>query len=232
MRGLRASQGFTLVEVILALGIFAIIAGAIFVAVQAVSSASAVLGVEQLRARKTDALLSWMRQGFRGVPARGELILRTRDTGAGGRAVELIIRRAPGAFGLGEPDALGGDLVLGALPDGRGGATLHVARFPGSWSLQELSRNLRPEDWIPLYEDIRTLRWTFWVPEEQRFIEEWPEGRGRPELLRLQMTLASAEEIEAVFHLPNLVFRGGEAVAPDDSEDSEAENDPPAPPAP
>lgn len=206
--GRPKKQGFTLVEVILALGIFAVLAGAIFTAVQAVSNASAVLGVEQMRARKTDALLSWMRKGFRGLPARSEVILRTRDAGAGGRAVELVIRRAPGAFGLGEFDAVGADLVLGALPDGRGGATLHVARFPGAWTMEELSRNLRQEDWVPLFEGIRTLRWTFWSPEEERFLEEWPEGRGRPVLIRLQMTLESGEEVEAVFRPPNLVFRG------------------------
>jgi prepilin-type N-terminal cleavage/methylation domain-containing protein len=222
-RSFRGRRGFTLVEVILALGIFAVLAGAIFAAVQAVSNASAILGVEQLRARKTDALLSWMRQGFRALPARAEVVLRTRDSGAGGLAVELIIRRAPGAFGLGEFDAAGADLVLGAIPDGRGGATLQVARFPGTWTLDELSRNLRREDWLPLFEGIRTLRWSFWSPEEKRFFEEWPEGSGRPVLVRLQMTLASGEEIEAVFRPPNLVFRG-EGGADNDPDPSPGDN--------
>jgi prepilin-type N-terminal cleavage/methylation domain-containing protein len=217
-------RGFTLVEVILALGIFAVLAGAIFFSVQAVSNASAVLGVEQLRARKTDALLTWMRRGFRGMSARSEVVLRTRDAGAGGRAVELIIRQAPGAFTLGEFDALGSDLVLGALPDGRGGATLHVARFPGSWTLDELSRNLRQEDWLPLFEGIRMLRWTFWDPEQNQFLEEWPEGRGRPVLVRLEMTLESGEEIDAVFRPPNLVFRG-DTSGLGDREDGAGEND-------
>lgn len=204
-RGLR---GFTLVEMILALGIFVLLAGAIFASVQAVTTASAVLGEEQVRARRLDAFLSWCRQGFRNLPARAEVLLRTRDTGAAGLAVDLLIRRAPGAFSLGEFDAQGPDLVLSALPDGRGGATLSVARYPGSWNLNEITQNLREEDWVPLLRDIRLLRWTFWDAVQEQFVEQWPEGRPRPELMRLELTLQTGEEYVAVFRLPPLEFRG------------------------
>jgi len=204
----RGRGGFTLIEVILALGIFSLLAGALFFSVQAVTTANAVLGQEQMRARKVDAFLNWCRRGFRNLGPRSEIILRTRETGAAGLAVDLVIRRAPGAFSLGEFDAIGPDLVLSAIPDGKGSATLSVARFPGSWSLTESSERLRPEDWLPLLEGIRLLRWSFWNPPEQMFQDEWPEGRPLPEMMRLVMTLESGEEIEAVFRPPRLVSRG------------------------
>lgn len=216
MKGKR-KRGFTLVEMVLALTIFALLAGAVFSSVQAVTSASVVLGEEQVRARRLDAFLGWCRRGFRNLPARAEVVLRTRETGSAGLAVDLLIRRAPGAFALGEFDALGPDMVLSALPDGRGGATLSVARFPGSWRIEEISENLRPEDWVPLLRDVRLLRWTFWDPGQEEFVEQWPEGRPRPELIRLQMTLQTGEEYDAVFRPPRLEYRGdfsGDGDAP------------------
>jgi hypothetical protein len=193
---------------VLALSIFALLAGAVFTSVQAVTSASAVLAEEQVRARRLDAFLGWCRRGFRNLPARAQIILRTRETGSAGLAVDLLIRRAPGAFALGEFDALGPDLVISALPDGRGGATLSVARYPGSWSTNDIAKNLQPDDWVPLLEEIRLLRWTFWDPGQEEFVEQWPDGRPKPELIRLQMTLQTGEEYDAVFRPPRLVFRG------------------------
>ena len=208
-----------MIEVILALAIFSMLCGAVFFSVQAVGNASAVLGVEQMRARKIDAFLSWCRRGFRGVTARSEILLRSRDTGAAGLAVELVIRKAPGAFSLGEFDAGGSDLILAAIPDGRGSATISIVRFPGSMSLEEAAKQIQKEDWLPLLEGVKLLRWSFWSPQEEKFLEEWQDERSLPRMLRLQMTLDSGEEIETVFRLPKLVARGESAA--DDSEGSQ-----------
>jgi len=224
MRLRSPSRAFTLIEVILALGIFSLLAGALFFSVQAVTTASAVLGHEQMRSRKVDAFLNWCRRGFRNLGPRSEIILRTRETGAAGLAVEIIIRRAPGAFSLGEFDAVGGDLILAAIPDGRGGATVSVARFPGTWTLQESAEKLQAADWLPLLEGVRLLRWSFWNSLEEIFQEEWPEGRPLPELLRLEMTLDSGEEIEAVFRPPRLEKRG-EPSEIDDGEVTETQRE-------
>lgn len=201
-------RGFSLVEMILALGIFALLAGAVFISVQAITTASVTLAEEQMRARRMDAFLTWCRRGFRAVPPRALLILRTRDTGPAGLAVELILRRSPGAFSLGEWDARGPDLVLAALPDGKGTATLAIARFPGAWSLDDLGKNLRDQDWLPLLEGIRTLRWSFWDPVAAQFVEQWPPDTPLPELVRLQMRMATGEEVDSVFRIPRLTFRG------------------------
>lgn len=219
----RGCRGFTLVEMILALGIFALLAGAVFSSVQAVTSASAVLAEEQVRARRVDAFMGWCRRGFRSLPARAEVVLRTRETGGAGLAVDLLVRRAPGAFALGEFDARGPDIVLSALPDGRGGASLAVARFPGNWAVEEVADKLGKEDWVPLLQGVRRLSWTFWDPGQRVFVEQWPVGQRTPELIRLQMSLETGEELDAVFRTPRLEFRGdfsGDGEVPEDSEGS------------
>lgn len=220
----RPRAAFTLIEIMLALAIFAVLAGAVFMSVQAVSNASAMLGVEQMRARKIDAFLSWCRRGFRSVSSRSEMTLRTRETGSAGLAVELILRRAPGAFPLGEADAAGGDLILAAIPDGRGTAVFSIARFPGTWSLEDTEKQLKPEDWFPLLEGIRTLQWGFWDNTSAEFVDMLPEGSPLPELVRLRMSLETGEEIEAVFRPPKLTPRG-EWQRSDEAEDGE--NQPP-----
>lgn len=201
-------HGFTLVEIIVALGIFSLLAGAIFFSVEAVTRASGVLTLEQVRSRKIDAFLQWCRRGFRALNARSEILLQTREYGSAGLAVDLIIRKAPGAFSLGDFDSRGPDLTISAVPDGRGGAEVCVARISSEPDLQKCFEQLRSEDWVKLLEDVRLLRWSFWIPEEEKFAEQWPAGRGLPRMLRLQMTLRSGEEIEAVFRTPRLVARG------------------------
>lgn len=210
----RCRSGFTLVEVILAMLIFSLLAGAVFVSVSAVSNASAVLGVEQMNHRKLDAFVRWCRQGFQNISGQSELFLRTRDAGAAGRAVELVLRRAPGAFPLGEFDARGSDILLGAIPDGRGGAVFSVARLPGGLSGDAFDQELARAEWFPVLEGIRTLRWEFWNPAEEAFIEEWPEGRGLPERIRLRISLQDGNEVEATFRLPRLSNPGANPVVP------------------
>jgi prepilin-type N-terminal cleavage/methylation domain-containing protein len=207
-------RAFTLVEVILAMLIFSLLAGAVFMSVSAVSNASAILGTEQMNHRKLDALVRWCRRGFANLSSQSEIFLRTRDAGAAGRAVELIIRRAPGAFSLGEFDARGSDILLSAMPDGRGGAAFSLARLPGGLSGSDFDQALAEAEWFPILEGIRTLRWEFWNPTEQRFEEEWPEGRPLPELIRLQLTLVDGNEIGATFRLPRLTQPAVNPAAP------------------
>lgn len=200
----RERSGFTLVEVILAMLIFSLLAGAVFLSVSAVSNASAVLGVEQMNHRKLDAFVRWCRRGFSNLTGQSELFLRTRDAGAAGMAVELGLRRSPGAFSLGEFDARGSDVLLSAVPDGRGGAVFSVARLPGGLVGDDFDRALGEAEWFPVLDGIRTLRWSFWNPLENRFVEEWEEGRGMPEMIRLALTLLDGNETEAVFRIPRL----------------------------
>jgi prepilin-type N-terminal cleavage/methylation domain-containing protein len=203
---LRFRRGaFTLVEVLIALAIFAMLAGAIFISVSAVTKASGTLAVEQIQTRKLDAFISWCRKGFRNLSASSRVFVRTRDSGAAGRAVELILRNAPGAFSIGELDALGSDLVLSAVPDGKGAAVFSIARVPGGKSFLDFDRELARAEWLPVLDGIKTLRWTFWNPVDQKFVEEWQEGQGLPEMIRLDITLATGESLGATFRLPRLV---------------------------
>ena len=198
------ARGFTLIEVLLALTIFAMLGGAVFFSVRAVSEAAAILGREQMQARKEDAFLAWCRRGFRNLSPESQIVLRTRDGGAAGLALELLILRAPGAFSLGEYDARGGDVALAAIPDGRGGATFSLARFSGRLGLDESAKFLARTEWVPLLENIRTLRWTFWSPLEGRFVEQWEDGQGVPELIRVEMTMPGGDLVNGIFRTQHL----------------------------
>jgi hypothetical protein len=81
---------------------------------------------------------------------------------------------------------------------------------------------------LPLLEGVKLLRWSFWNPAEENFQDEWPEGRPLPEIFRLNMTLDTGEEIDAIFRPQRLVNRGDPSGLSDDDEvPQNEENSPP-----
>lgn len=211
--------GFTLVEVILALLIFSFLVGAIFMSVSAVTNASAMLGDEQMRARKIDAFVRWVRSGFLNLSAASRIEIRTRDTGAAGLAIDLLIRDAPGCFPLGQFDAMGSDVILSTIPDGRGGAEFSLARLPSGLEEAEFDRAVEDAVWFPVMEGIRTLRWGFLNPATGEFEETWDRPEETPDIINLAITLATGEVVDSYFYLPRLAessagFGGGRPSPP------------------
>lgn len=204
MKPARRSGGFTLVEVVLALMIFSFLVGAIFMSVAAVTNASAMLGDEQMRARKVDAFVRWVRSGFLNLSGDSSIEIQTRDTGAAGLAIDLVVRQAPGCFGLGEYDAVGGDVVLSTIPDGRGGADFSLARLPGGLEEAEFDRAIEDANWFPVMQGIRTLQWAFLNPVTGEFDETWDRPNETPEMIRLSFELVSGEALETLFFIPRL----------------------------
>ena len=228
----HSRSAFTLVEILIALAIFSMLAGAIFISVTSVTTAGGALAVEQMQVRKLDAFVSWCRKGFRNLSARSEVIVRTRDSGASGRAVDLVLRNAPGAFSIGEFDALGGDLILSAVPDGKGTAVFSMARIPGGTGSLEIDRELSQAEWLPVLDGIKTLRWSFWNPTDQKFVEEWQEGQRPPEMIRLELALASGESLAATFRLPRIEEPRAEGESGRNPDGNPDENPGPNPPGP
>lgn len=202
MSGNIRRAGFTLIEVMLAVAIFLILVGAVFFSVGVATRAAAELGEEQIGARRVDAFLRYCRTGFANLPSTADLQLRARDAGRLGRIVEIVITGAPGAFSAGSTDAMGPHLILAALPDGRGHATMSITRYPGRLSGRELEHHLSRADWQPLLDEIEKLQWLFWSDLEGDFVETWEPGQGLPSMVTLNFRQAGHAEISATFRIP------------------------------
>ncbi len=201
---LRASAAFTLFEVVLALGIFALLAGAIYGISRAALEAARTTMDEQIAVRRLDSFLRITRQTFSNLPSEGSVFLRISQAG-GASVPELVFEGAPRVFGL--PSLAGGSLVLAARPRADGTRTLSLLRVPSGLNPREVDELWRSARWLPLLPKVERVRWTFLSGGEWR--EEWPQGAGRPLAVRLQMesTEMPGTPIDVQFWIPSLVAR-------------------------
>jgi len=203
-RSLYQRRGFTLFEIIMALSIFVFLAGGVYLAVSVSVQSSAELTATQLETRRLSAFVRFLREGFASLPTEAEFHLKSVDQGRLGRGVELLIRNAPGAFETGALASSGSGVVLATRPDGRGKSRFAITRFPSSMDEGDRERFLEKAKWLPILEDVETLRWRFWDKTFQEFVETWDQPAQRPELIELTFQTAAVPETVCLFRLPGV----------------------------
>lgn len=213
MKSHRSKAGaFTLFEVVLALGIFVLLSGAIYGISRAALEAARTTMDEQITVRRVDSFLRVALQTFANLPSEGAVFLRMAQGGGGAPVPELVFEGAPRVFGL--PSLAGGSLVLAARPRADGTRTLSLLRVPAGLNPRELDELWRSARWLPLVPGVERVRWTFFSGGEWR--EEWPQGAGRPLAVRLQMESAGmpGTPIDVQFWIPQLAARPPSPPAP------------------
>lgn len=200
------SAAFTLIEVILALGIFALLAGGIFAAVSATTRSTALLTRDLSEMRIADAFIDFCRMGFANAGGAEKITVTTRTTDGSGRIVEMTVRDAPDAFNTGLADVMGSCVSLAALPDGAGTATLSMTRYAAELDGMEVNRYLESEAvWIPLVEGVAKLRWQFLDAVSGKFEEDWTAAPSEIPAVMLEMTLADGSQTSAIFRIPRVI---------------------------
>lgn len=198
MPGKRA-KGFTLFEIILAASIFVLLAGAVYYCVEAGVRSATTLADRQIAIRTQDAFEEFLRDGFINLAPEADMSLQTRNLGERGRSVDLVIRRASGGFSTGFLEADGCGVVLSALPDGKGKATISMLRFPDNISTADLAARMEGKDWLPLLHDVDGVRWRFREAQRRDFVEDWT--RGKPVLMELTYSILGESRV-TMFRIP------------------------------
>lgn len=187
------SRAFTLFELILALAILMLISGGVFSLTGAAMETAKTAREEQTASRRLEAFLRVARETFHNLDAKGSVFLQM-SRGGSAPVPELVFKDASGAFGNGSLNRAA--LVLAALPEAGGTRAFALRRVSG-----EGVGAARETPWTPLMSGVERVLWTFY--SEGNWSEEWPAGRGRPELVRLNFTWRDfPEPIEAIFWLP------------------------------
>lgn len=192
--------GFTLIEVVVSMGILALLAASVYAIVRSAISASQTAMDQQLQLRRVDAFLRVTRDAFLNLPAEGTVTYEV-GKGAGGQSEQrLTLGKARGLFGI--PSLGGGSLVLAARPRSDGTRTITMLRIPPNTSPLELEQALTAPG-IPLLPGVIKPRWSFFA--NGSWNEEWPDGSPRPELVRLQFEMQELPDpVEAIFYVPNV----------------------------
>ena len=207
---LRKTGAFTLLEVVLSMGILALLAASVYAIVNSSIGASRAAMDEQLTLRRLDAFLRVTRDAFLNLPATGTVTLESGKSRGGDAEQRLILGRAQGLFGL--PSLAGGSLVLSSRPKADGTRTITLLRIPANASDREREQALAAPG-ISLLPKVRKPRWSFF--QEGNWKEEWPAGNPRPSLVRLQMEVEELPDgVEAIFYLPTLATQQPPAKQP------------------
>ena len=195
-------EGFTLFEVIMALMILGLLSGAVYSISSAALEASKSVMTEQTSARRLEAFLRITREAFLNLPADAALSLRISKSSSGAPVPELVFAETSGTFGV--PSLGGGSLILAARPRADGSRTFSILRVPGKIDASAMDRLIAKGDWISLLPGVNRVAWFFFNGNE--WVEEWPQGAGRPQLVRLQFSYdpMGATPIEVQFWIPPL----------------------------
>jgi len=200
-------RAFTLLEVILALGILAMLSGAVYSIASAATEATRATLDQQAAVRRLGSFVRVTRDAFLNLPREGRIQLRITRSQSGAPVPEIVFEEAAGVFGI--PSLGGGSLVLAARPRADGSRTMSILRVPRGVQGAELERLAAGGGWVPLLPRVERVKWTFLTNGEWR--EEWPEGAGRPSAVRLQMDYLDlpGKMVDSQFWIPPLT-----AVAP------------------
>ncbi len=195
-------MGFTLIEVLVSVAIFIMLAGGIFSAVQVAVTASSEVSTAQLATARTDAFQRFVRVLFLNLPPDASLDLRIRQEAGRGDVVEMLLWPAPEIADFGGPGQRSDGLALAARPDGDGAFTISVANFDSSEDDARRDARLAESDWLPILPEVRTLRWRFGQANGTPLVETWKPEQGRPSMIDLELTRLDGSVLPLQFWLP------------------------------
>jgi len=181
MTSRRAIQGFSLFEVILALMILGLLSGAVYSITSAALESTKATMSEQRGARRLESFVRITRDAFLNLPSDASVFLRIAKSNTGAPMPEMVFADTSGTFGVASLG--GGSMILSARPRADGTRAFSILRVPANVLGMDYDRLVEQGGWIPLLPGVEKVAWTFF--QQGEWIEEWPEGAGRPQLVRL-----------------------------------------------
>ena len=190
--------GFTLLEVILSMGILALLSASVYAIVSASIGSSRTAMEEQLAVRRLDSFLRVARDTFLNLPPQSTVAYVIGKAAGGQPEPRLLLTQVQGILGM--PSLAGGTAVLAARPRSDGTRTITLLRIPPHATEQEQEAALSSTG-IQLLPKIRNPRWSFFQGGAWR--QEWPTGSPRPELIMFEGDLDGLPDpVEAIFYVP------------------------------
>jgi prepilin-type N-terminal cleavage/methylation domain-containing protein len=229
----RISQGFTLIEVVIALTILAMMTGTLFAIIQGSVRAAAQIELLQRENDSINRLLDVLRKTFSTLPSAATVTLELIDENAS-EAQELTITGAPNTFGFGPQPISYSPTIIALRPDLQGRTDeAGTALFDLSISRTDLipqtddnemaigkeldgvlAQDEQGRNWMPLLPQVATLKWRFYKLSDETWYEEWSENAW-PDLIEIQLLMHDrVNPIRMVFSLPTLNLTTGTNTLP------------------
>jgi prepilin-type N-terminal cleavage/methylation domain-containing protein len=218
------NQGFTLLEVMVAMGILALVAGSVYGVLRATIQMTAGMEDARIRQQQVDGLLELCRKTFRMMPAQAiwEGRLRRQD---GKVYPEIILRKAPEMLAWDQVTDFDAVSVLGVRPQVGGLVSISLLRIsPAGNPVADPVSAAQAADWVALVTDLSKVEWRYYDPRSDLWLDELPAGGLRPAAVELKVWFPEkAEPLVVVFWV---VPMANEVAVTIEKADKEKEKEP------
>jgi prepilin-type N-terminal cleavage/methylation domain-containing protein len=211
---IRHGGGFTMMEMIIAMGVFALLMAGIFAIAKSSMELSSDLASNQERSMMRQNLIDYLRRSFRSLPGNAEIRLQNRSVG-GTYIPSLTIVNGGSSFSPGEavaPDT-GLELTAEQRPGGYLRVQLRVLDDQQTLALRS-GQNVRPsknEAVLTLMDRVSQFEWKLYDVQTQRWENVWKEAR-RPLMAEMVVQLDDGLPMRAVFWIPPVIPAQNPAV--------------------
>jgi prepilin-type N-terminal cleavage/methylation domain-containing protein len=205
--GMPSREGFTLLEMLVALSAFVFLMGGIFAIAQGTLELSNDIGQAQENSQIRQNFIEFLRRSFRSLPGEAEVRLSVRAKG-GTYVPTLNFVNGGSSFTPGT--SLPPDTSIDLYAEERPGGYLRVmVRVLDEKQTQALRSNQnvrysRDQITMPLLDNVSRFEWRFFDASTNRWENNWKQGR-RPLLAEMNLQLDDGFETRAVFWLPPIV---------------------------
>ncbi|MCB1226866.1 MAG: prepilin-type N-terminal cleavage/methylation domain-containing protein [Verrucomicrobiales bacterium] len=196
--------GFTLLEIVIAMGVLAMLLSGIFSIAKSTMELSTDLADGQERHMVRQNFIDFLRRSFRNLPGEAEIRLAVRS-GGGTYLPSITVINGGTCFSPGDPLAPDTAVELAAekLPGGSLRILLRLLDAEQTAQLragQPVSTR-RDQPALPLIDGAGQFEWKFFDPGGQRWENAW-QSPNRPLLAELLFRLDDGVEQRAVFWIP------------------------------
>lgn len=198
----KGHNGYTLLEIMLALALFGVLSGGVFGIVQStLESITTVKALSRSQA-EADGLDVVLREICAQLPITAAVYVEKK--GDSSQSMEIQFLRAPGALQWGQrwKDPQEVTVSLAARPQTEGGWELSARKFIPT-SGKDLKQDLLP--WFPLAQGFSEIVWSFQDPLSGEWKDQWQNPLTRP--LALGLSLKRPGDIaprRTIFYIPQV----------------------------
>lgn len=227
----KIRRGFSLLEVVIALTILAMISTTLFAIIKGSVKGASDIERTQRENDQINRFLDICRTTFQTMPASATLTLKQLDSSGLSSSQELAIAGVPTCFGFGPSPTSYEETVLGLRPDVRQPtAEDGTARYLLSITRKDLlgastdpnqpavfttgldeDPEFAPDDqqrtWMPLLRGVSMMKWRFFKDSTDEWLEEWSSSKW-PDLIELQLQMEGrALPMRMVWAVPETQLR-------------------------
>ncbi len=218
---LRRFHGFTLLEVVIAVTILALLTGSIYGLLRQSILAAADLEMAERQDQAIHHFIDLTRSTLESLPSGATLVAEVVEEGS--MQQELTLTGVFDAFSMGEDPVSASETVIGLTPDtlpsgDADGLIYAVAITRQDFAPQaedgEMAIRVGATDdffaadeegryWLPLLPGMSSLLWRFWDEDQELWIESWEDAATRPSMIELQLQpYGRSIPIRVVYDIP------------------------------